>query len=356
MKTKHLCRIVSAALTVLMAASSLITTVAEGTDSVIDLASIKVTQTLNSNDGTTLNQVYSYSAASTTLGAPALTVSSVSIQKAAHDLQKQGTGAFSFGKFPHAGEYDYTLSQVALNPSVGSGLLTGDQNTYLLKVMVSNTESGPTIKEIHAVDNGSGVKVNENGISFVSTYVRPGGATASDGHALVIANTVNGEYADKTKQFSVSIKFAAPATNTMADGSPYDPTRFQVHKGGDAIPVDAGGVVSFTLADGESAVFDNIPAGTSYFLRQKIEQGYSAQALVLEDGHENTYSCQPEEASLSASGLNISEGTNHVSLTNDMQSIEVTGVSLDWIPYAAMILCAAAAVLIYERLNHHEAG
>ena len=355
MKKKHLSRIISAALVMIMAASSQVTTAAES--SIVDLSTLKVTQTLTTNEGTTLNQVYSYTASSATPGAPALKAASISIQMGEHDLQKIGTGALTFGTFPHAGEYDYTLTQNALNPAVGKGYLSGDSNSYLLKVMVANTASGPAVKEVYAVNNSSGVKVSGDGIAFVSSYVRPGGAASPDMHALVIANAVSGEFADRTRPFSVSVKFSAPATNTMADGSPYDPSKFSVRKStGAAIAVDAAGMASFTLADGESAVFDNIPAGTSYIMRQKIEQGYAASMLITENGHDTALSSQPEAATLTASNLNVTEGVNRISLTNTLQSIEMTGVTLDWIPFAAMLLLACAAVLLYERIRHHEAG
>lgn len=161
--------------------------------------------------------------------------------------------AITFGTFPHAGEYVYTVSE---KKESAEGV-TYSAETYTLRVQVANgVNNGLYVKSITA-EKGTNTGSEANKVAkilFTNTYRK--------NTSLMIEKKTTGELADKTKQFNFTITFEKSATEDVLDDFSGTITR----KDGTTTEnvVCKNGTATFTLADGDRLVFENLPAGTKY--------------------------------------------------------------------------------------------
>lgn len=181
--------------------------------------------------------------------------------------------------------------------------MTYDTGIYDLKVYVSNEVDG-TLKVQSMTAEKGGTKQDE--LSFINTYRKD--------CSLEISKTTTGSMADKTKDFDFTIKFERSATENDAVDS------YTGKIGNNEKSFKVGEETNFKLHDGEKLVFDSLPAGTRYVVKDAaVEDGYTPSIKVVENGvmTTNTTVSEREGIASAENGTNlVGENTNSVAFTN----------------------------------------
>ena len=232
------------------------------------------------------------------------------------------------GDFPHAGIYEYEVTEVQ---GATEGM-TYSADSYTLRLYVANAADGSLyIKNVTAEHDGEKAK----DVSFVNTYTK--------NSSLEISKTTVGDYADKTRKFGFSITFdrigmgneGTTVTGSLANG--------------DQLACEVGRAMTFELADGEKLVFDSLPVGTRYTVTETAaEDGYVPSVQVVENGVQGE-AREAADADALASAEDgatnlVGEGTNSVAFTNTQNDVPLTGILLKNAPFVVAI--AAGALLL----------
>lgn len=291
------------------------------------------------------------------LNVPQLSISSITYTSADKadaliknaNITKADGGVLQGSDFPHAGVYEYKVKETNEEdptPNQTYDNFIYDQKEYTLKIYVKNTENDALEIAEFKISDQEGNK--EDSLAFENIYKKRGNA---DGDAsLTITKETTGTYADKTKDFSFTITIWPSSTETGED------INYTGNIGTNKITVPADGktAVEFSLSDGDSLVFTELPAGTHYLVTEKgAQDGYTPSVYVTEN---NVVTVQAKTAAdsvdLASNGENdannlVGEGENSVVFTNTYQDIIPTGIILNNLPFVILIGAAAAGFIAY---------
>lgn len=319
-------------------------------------ASASITKDFEMAEGLDIPTVtfnFSVSADKSTPDAPTATINPISYSKADNkgNLTDQGKYVISkdmqitFGTFPHAGEYLYTVEETKGDkPADG---VTYSTDKYTLRVQVANGANDSLyVKSITAEKGTNTGDVNKKvtKILFTNTYRKNG--------SLTIEKNTTGDLADKTKRFDFTITFEKSATEETLGDFTGTITR---KKGGVSETVTGqNGTFKFALADGDKIVFDNLPVGTKYEVQEKgvPNDGYTPSITVLENNVETIKDKKGNETD-TLSSLNqvkknlVGEKTNKVTFVNEYKEVPITGIIMNNLPF---ILLIGVAVLAFGTL------
>lgn len=290
---------------------------------------------------TTPASTFKFTAVSNTPDAPTATINDITFDNAEAGNLVEGKITVSkksnitFGTFPHAGEYVYTVTETK-ESATGVEYST---DTYTLRVYVKNGNNGLEIRNMTAekgTSNGTvGNKVSE--MKFTNTYRKDA--------ALEITKVTTGELADKTKDFDFTITITPSKTETNQESS------YTGKIGEEDVTVNANQPTTFQLHDGETLKFDSLPAGTRYVVTEAgKEDGYTPSVTVLENG---TATVTDKEASSDAEGISsantqatnlVGEGENSVTFTNIYKEVPLTGIFMNNLPLVIVIGIAVLAL------------
>lgn len=316
--------------------------------------SVSITKNFEMADGIqTPNVTFKFTATSTTPDAPTATIKDIVYANADQGTPVNGKVTVSkksnmtFGDFKHAGEYVYTVTETKENTEG----VTYSTETYILRVYVINSDSGLKIKNMTAekgTSNGTqGNKVSE--ISFTNTYQKDA--------SLTIEKQTTGDLADKTKKFGFTLTIYPSATETNQN------VTYTGKIGNSNVQFNANTATDFELANGESLVFEKLPAGTTYEVVEKgVEDGYTPTISVIENGTKTVAEKQGTDADALSSKQNakdnlVGENENKVTFVNRYQDVPMTGVimtNLPWIMVMGVaIVTLGALVFLKNRKNSH---
>lgn len=281
---------------------------------------------------------FKFTATSTTEGAPTATIGDVSFTEEQPGTLKgekyvlEGTTAISFqGTWPHAGEYVYTVKETQENMIN----VTYDTSSYILRVYVINGTTGLEVEKITA--QGANGKTDK--ILFTNTY-------AKNDATLTIEKNTEGDYADKTRKFDFEITFTKSPMS--------DQTTFTGTIGAQSVEYTAGQTKTFKLADGEKLVFNNLPVGTTYMVKElAATDGYTPKVTVVENKTTTVTNKTVQETealdTLKENGKNnlVGENENKVTFTNTYKDVAVTGIVMNNLPF---ILLVAVAIVAFVSL------
>ena len=185
-----------------------------------------------------------------------------------------------------------------------------------------------------------GASGKTNKILFTNTY-------AKNDATLTIEKNTTGTYADKTKEFNFEITFTKSPMS--------DQRTFTGNIGSEPVVCTAGTPKSFTLADGEKLIFNNLPVGTTYVVKElAASDGYTPSVTVIENKTTTLTNKTVQEAealnTLKEDGKKnlVGEADNKVTFTNTHQGgVVPTGILMNNLPF---ILLVAVAIVAFVSL------
>ena len=321
----------------------------------------KVTAT----NGTIPNRTVTYGAGDT------LPQGKTAIIKATDDI-------FAGVTYENAGEYVYTVSEeqtgwTALANNIDT--LTFDTKTYEMHVFVKNKSqgTGTYISNVYFVDTTAGSTTaatakkagnaepgTEGGSKvykydlFKNKYTKKAGKTGDspssinpNANALTITKKVAGGLASKTKNFTFKLTFKAASTDETGT---YTGT-----KGSEQIQFTKDVEKEFTLHDGESLVFPDLPAGTKYTLKEEGTSGYTPSSAYKENGTLKNGAAGTQSQAYTVADVLIGEKENNNIVTNTLPEVTPTGLLIDNLPFIIMIgLGLFGFILVAKRRREAE--
>ena len=282
---------------------------------------------------------FSFIAEKVTTDAPDATIGTLTYSNADTTTVENGLSSFdkeaeiTFGTFPHTGLYEYTISETV---GAGDGI-TYDTASYDLNVYVANNDDGNLeVQSITAEKDGE----KQDELSFTNTYRK--------NSSLKISKTTKGMYADKTKDFDFTIRFEKAVTEANNEEI------YTGKIGEETVKCKIGEETAFKLHDGESLVFDSLPAGTRYVVEEvAAKDGYTPSIEVVENGVQTLQTTVSEDKGISSAetGSLVGENSNEVVFTNTYQDIAVTGIVLNNWPFIILIILAIGAMLLSKGIK-----
>ena len=276
-------------------------------------------------------------------------------------IKKDTGNIFESVTYTHAGEYVYTVAETQnvgwaqiLKNSVAIDSMTYDNRSYEMHVIVKNKQSsGVYISSVYfklvSTSSTAKVKPSEKGELykydlFVNTYRKNAGKITNPNEptpnkpkpenfnpgakSLVIKKLVEGDSADKTKDFTFKLTFTKASTD--------DQGTFVGQVGSTSYTFENGKEKTITLHHDQSLVFDNLPAGTRYKLVESGSQGYKATASYNENGVIRNQT-GTASADFTQTSILVGEKTNDNTITNSLPNVTPTGLLIDNLPFILMI-------------------
>lgn len=291
---------------------------------------------------------------------------------------KLSSDKITFGTFPQAGKYEYTVTESAItDPAVTNNdyvKLIMSQAEYKMDVYVVENTSGTleigkilvtkTKNDKGAPDSTTGkVDIGDNkdnnGFNFTNTYVQEAGTgerpdptnpdpdyTANG--ALKVSKTIDAQAG--TPSTTDSFKFTA----TFAFPKGTDVDTLGAKAGENKLGFETDGTYTFNLKHNESLKFTGLPVGTQITVTEAGAANYKASAsVVLNGGTATTLAAGKYHENLTVvTNGKLGQKTNKVDVTNTYNHVPTTGIIMNTLPYVLMIaLCGAAltAFVVFKR-------
>ena len=292
----------------------------------------------------------------------------------AFSIQKETPNIFAGIKFPHAGIFEYTVTEEPNtneridNPENVNEWLSYSPAVYTLTVYVANSEDGestyvhslgtlvtttnpgqPGGDKVDPTPGGYEEEYRFSQIMFINDYVRnQGPVNPINASTLSISKTVTGDFGSHDLDFSFSISLEIPsivpdipeyyrAYIRYADGTVSD----------DYIEVSTSEATTFTLKHGQKLVFIDTPVGTSYRVTETGTQHYFPSLSVITNGVKVDYEeLKIGEAFISEQQF-VGELANSADFTNRRDTVTPTGLNLSTLPFIILIALGLCALIAF---------
>lgn len=271
-----------------------------------------------------------------------------------------------FPAYTEAGKYEYTVTEnQTATPPITDGeheKMIMSKAEYKMDVYVENTSTGCQIANIivnQAKDDKGETatgkvdisNTDKNGFEFTNTYVQEAGTGENPSNpgedyntygSLNVSKTINGNggTASTTDEFSFKATFNFPAgtdANTLGG----------VKANGTAITL-TDGACDFKLTNGEKEKFTGLPVGTTMTVTESATSNYKGSAKVTINGvNEDSIVASKYDAPITVSDKKLGQKKNAVDVTNTYNNVPLTGIIMNNLPYIAMIVIGAAALVVY---------
>lgn len=272
----------------------------------------------------------------------------------------------TFPNYQEAGKYEYTvIENQTATPPITDGAhekMIMSKAEYTMDVYVSNAGNGFEISNIivnkKQDDKGETAegKVNisntdKNGFNFTNTYVQEAGTGENPSNpgedyntygSLSVSKTINGNggTASTTDEFSFQATFNFPAGTDAS-------TLGGVKANGTTITL-TNGAYDFTLKNGKNEKFTGLPVGTTMTVTESATPNYKGSAAVVINGvTQDTVTAIKYDEAITVSDKKLGQKKNAVDVTNTYNNVPVTGIIVNNLPYIAMIVIGAAALVVY---------
>jgi len=243
------------------------------------------------------------------------------------------------GEFPIGGVYKYKITEIAgANADVEY-----DSAVYHLEFTVEEDENGNlvlsndngTVKNVVLRKDGENEKQQKS--LFVNSYAPTDTLTVSKS---VVGNP---QYADKPFTFEITFT-AATTTNGKKVKTDLDGNGTIA----DDEVLEYGSVYTFTLDNGANRVFENIPEGTKYTLKELGEEYYTGAIVTTGDVKEvnGTY-----KNDVTVTDVMIKDGGNEANVTNTYSITPPTGLNFsnEMLVMMGLALAAVAGGVVINR-------
>ena len=264
----------------------------------------------------------------------------------------------SASMFPHAGLYEYTVSQKAI-----SGVPAANERfnkdktlpTYDMKIQVINdTTVTPAVLKIASVtvrltgENNKqelSEKYDHTGFNFENWYEKI--VEDADG-VLTVNKVISGTYADSTKTFAISVTVVLPDRTSaddvaVASGATWDAASL---------------TASANLKGGESIKFTKLPAGTSFSVTEQEDVAYKFKFtgdFTAESG-DNDYQAVSVAAGSTETTVEVSRAGSIVVDENQKPVVTIdnhrdyepdTGIAVYNLPFVLLVVLALTGMAVY---------
>jgi len=302
------------------------------------------------------------------------------------NIRKETGNLFQNVIFPHAGIFVYILEEAHdTNTSIDNNpneLLYYSNARYRLEVHVANhTNGGLYISGVgakildvgsddqgHKVDPSPGqTEFDFSEMSFTNDYIKtdiPPGVDPDprDNATLYIRNDVTGGLGDRSMFFDFAMTLAIPELIRDDDTRTYyrayifngdslvtditnnlaDDTETGTDAIGPYIKVSIEEATSFRLRDGQRLVFSDTPVGTRYTVTETAVPNYITSFVVTSAGNP-----APSVTGFATDLELVGEGLNRTVFTNNRESIPITGLVLNNLPFIGLIVLALGSLSIF---------
>lgn len=274
-----------------------------------------------------------------------------------------------FPTYTEAGKYEYTVTEnEAAQPAIPTDsahekmimskaeykmdvyVTNGDTGLQIANIIVNKTKDDKGIAATGKVDISD---TDQNGFKFTNTYVQEAGTGDKPSNpdedytkygSLNVSKKIelneNGGTASTTDKFSFKATFNFPAgtdANTLGG----------VKANGKAITL-IDGACDFTLTNGGSEKFTGLPVGTTMTVTESATPNYKGSAAVVINGvTQDTVTASKYDEAITVSDKKLGQRKNAVDVTNTYNNVPVTGIIMNNLPYIAMIVIGAAALVLY---------
>ncbi|WP_270742271.1 DUF5979 domain-containing protein [Holdemanella biformis] len=279
-------------------------------------------------------------------------------------------GQITFPTYQEAGKYEYTVKESdTVTPAVTNGdheKMIMSQAKYTMDVYVTDGENGPEISNIvvNKTNDDAGQtatgkvdisNTDDNDFKFTNTYVQEAGTgtdptnpdpTYDQFGSLNVSKKVvnaNGTTATSDNEFAFTATFAFPTgTDANTLGGIKDAN-------GEVVKLAEGGTYTFNLKANKNMKFTGVPVGTTITVKETATKNYKGSAkVVLNGGTSQTVSANKYYEELTAvNNQKLGQNQNTVDVTNTYNDVPLTGIIMNNLPYIAMIVIGAAALVVY---------
>ncbi|RFZ79611.1 hypothetical protein DS742_07500 [Lacrimispora amygdalina] len=289
--------------------------------------------------------------------------------------------------FPRAGVYTYTLAETPNTYIPGATeTITYDNATYIVKLYVKNGSNGCYVDTVEAwTTDDAGqpeAKIDptpgSSDMEFVNNYSK---TTGSEDPCESISNlrllkTVAGDYADKSKYFTFTVKVtapsSAPAATYKAYVANYDPTRdtytvvtspdnysgtIQNDTYGNYIEFTSGINETIKLKHYQTLIFADMPIGTFYEMQEAATPDYKGKVDLNQGGTITSYTAPGENMAVSTNDANSgnearivqTQSWNAAAFENEHAAAPITptGVIIDNLPFILLLAVAVGALILF---------
>ena len=171
--------------------------------------------------------------------------------------------------YTKTGEYEYSITQ---KPGSTAGV-EYDEGPIVFRVLVRYNDAG----NIAVIDTGAGFSGENKKASFTNIF---------HSGTLSVTNTVSGTDADRNIPFEITVAFTAPDGQNISEPISY------IIKDANGTKIDEktiGGsgnakTVKINLRHGNTATFNNVPAGVNYTVTQATLGGFNAPVYESNSG------------------------------------------------------------------------
>lgn len=265
--------------------------------------------------------------------------------------------------YTEAGVYKYKITETSDTvdaAALDNGEVVYATNSYYMYVYVENTDDGAAVAAVSVknivIENQEGEKVDAgsqgaDGMKFTNAFNRNGGSKdpdqdgdVSSKYALKVTKTTAKAKADDDTDFAYTITFVPYAGYVAGSAIKFAPEADGVDdwtKTGDY-------TYTFSLKNGEALTLTGIPAGFTYTLTEAAAKNWAATAAVTSNsvaaaaaGATNDFN-----KALTVNGT-IGEKHNEAAFTNTYNDIPLTGVIINALPYALMVIVGVGALALF---------
>lgn len=331
--------------------------------------SVPVYKDLKTNAGTTVSATFNYSVTSDSsnpTGTPNISISPITVTKTDSSettTTEDGTLSLPLAtSFPAAGTYIYEITETAgdahlIFASDGTeDEMTYDGNKYKMRIFIGYNSDGTALeyKGITVEDYKTGEKVDSTdttkGIRFENSYWKDGGSgtTTTPGDkdtAFTLKKEISGQNKQSTDKFDFTVTFTMPSI------LPDNYTGPTTTASGATVTKNTDGTYTakVTLTGGNSAVFNNVIAGTTYAVTETSESDNKATYTA-------SYSVNGGDATNTAPTAQlISESANTLTVTNTTPDITITGIVNNYGGLIAVVAIAAVGIVMVMVRRRREA-
>lgn len=299
---------------------------------------------------------------------------------------------FTGVSWTHTGEYVYEITEIAGADSTDNEFWYYSLAKYELTVLVKLGSDGKyyvaqyqSVVKIADTDEEDGDKVDArpgdetdthpySDMIFTNKYVKTNGPTDPETpdptteSTLIVSKTVTGDLGDTKKQFDFSITLTYPtllpdvttplpayyrayvvANNAVIDPKDNADASLIGQDGDDGnkyIKVSTSAATAYTLKHGQRLVFVDTPVGSPYVVTE-TQDNYITTVIVKTAGSaEDLHAVLTTSSQLVGDGAKNTEA-NSAAFTNNRESVSMTGVLINNLPFVGLIALALGALVAY---------